>query len=113
MEFERGELVAHRGVGPGQEARADAIGDLAEPEIEARRLDLVGLDFGRARDLAAGDHGADGLARQNAGAGERRCAGRRTGPARRILGERLEKPVARGCWLHGWSSVTLRALRSA
>ena len=49
MEFELGELVAHRGVGPGQEARADAIGDLAEPQIEARRLDLVGLDLGRGR----------------------------------------------------------------
>ena len=41
VEFELAELVAHGRVRPGQEARADAIGDLAEPEIEARRLDLV------------------------------------------------------------------------
>ena len=48
VEFELGKLVAHRGVRPGQEARADAIGDLAEPEIEARGLDLVRHNFRRA-----------------------------------------------------------------
>ena len=42
VEFELGELVAHARVRSGQEARADAVGDLAEPEIEARGLDLVG-----------------------------------------------------------------------
>ena len=31
VEFELGELVAHRRVGAGQEARANAIGDLAKP----------------------------------------------------------------------------------
>ena len=52
VELELGKLVAHGRVRPRQEARADAIGDLAEPEIEACRLDLVGFDLGRARDLA-------------------------------------------------------------
>ena len=33
------------GVRPGQEARAHAIGDLAEPQVEARGLDLVLHEF--------------------------------------------------------------------
>ena len=40
----------------GQKACAHAVGDLAEPQIEARRLDLVGHEVGRAagsRRLAA------------------------------------------------------------
>ena len=35
--------VRHGASRPGQEARADAIGDRAEAEVEARRLDLVGV----------------------------------------------------------------------
>jgi hypothetical protein len=97
MEFQFGELVAHRGVGTGQEARPDAIGDLAQAEIEACRLNLTGLDFGRARDLAAGDHGADRLAREDAGAGERAAraiAGRGLRP---VFGQGLEQPVTLAC----------------
>ncbi len=93
MEFQLVELVAHRGVGTGQEARPDAIGDLAEPEIEARRLDLVGLDLRRGQDLAARDHRADGLARQDAGAGEH--------AARRL------RPVASAGWSSGSASKSL------
>ena len=101
VEFQLGELVAHRGVGPRQETRPDAIGHLAEPKIEARRLDLIGFDVGRGHDLAAGDHGADGLARQNAGAGEHalRPFGRRIGLP--LLGQGLEQPIAWAGWLHG------------
>ena len=75
VEFELGELVAHGGVRPGQEARANAVGDLAEPEIEACGLDLVEADLRRRPDLARGDERADALAGQDAGAGERAFPG--------------------------------------
>src|SRR5262245_2137986 len=97
MEFQLGELVAHRGVGTGKEARPDAIGDLTQAEIEACRLNLAGLDFGRARDLAAGDHGADRLARQDAGAGKRASWAIARRGLRPVLGQRLEKPFTLAC----------------
>ena len=98
MEFELGELVAHSCVGTRKEARADTVSDLAQPEIEARRLDLVGLDLWRGHDLAGLDHGANGLAGQDAGAGE--DAPRRLGGCGhvRALGQRLEERL---CWWHG------------
>ena len=34
-------MIAHRAAAPGQEARAHAIGFLAEPQIEARGLELA------------------------------------------------------------------------
>ena len=37
------------GARPGQEARAHAVGDLAEPQVEARRLDLVVHELVSAR----------------------------------------------------------------
>ena len=39
----------HGGARPGQEARAHAVGDLAEPQVEARRLDLVGDEIAAGR----------------------------------------------------------------
>ena len=48
VEFELAELVAHGRVRPRQEARADAIGDLAQPEIEARRLNWSAVISGAA-----------------------------------------------------------------
>ena len=97
VKFQLGEFVANRGVGAGQEARPDAVSDLAQSQIEARGLDLIGLDLGRARDLAACDHGADCLARQDAGPGKRASWGiaRRIGGA--AFGQRLEKSVGRVC----------------
>ena len=102
MEFQLVELVAHRGVGTGQETRPDAIGDLAEPKIEACRLDLIGLDIRRGHDLAARNHGADGLARQNAGAGEHACAALR--PVGRPAGPRAAPRTAcHAALLVAWS----------
>ena len=42
------DALGDRRARPGQEARAHAIGDLAEPQVEARRLDLVGREVARA-----------------------------------------------------------------
>src|SRR5262245_14800446 len=97
LEFQLGELIAHPGLGPGEEARPDAIGGLAHTEVEACRLDLIGLDFGCARNLATGDHGADRLAWQNAGAGERAARAIARRGLRPILGQGLEKPVTLAC----------------
>src|SRR5690242_9627366 len=93
MEFKFAELVAHSRPGTGQKARPDAVGNLAKPEIEARRLDLVRLDLGRSVDLACTNHGADSLAGKNARAGE--DAPRRLGWNRHVrrLWQALEKPV--------------------
>ena len=101
MEFQFGELVANRGVGTGQKTRPDAVSDLAQSQIEARGLDLIGLDLGRARDLAARDHGADRLARQDAGPGKRASRGIARRIGRAAFGQRLEKSVGRVCLCHG------------
>ena len=95
MELHRFELLAHRGVRPGQEACANAVGDLAEPEIEAGRLDLVRFDLRRAENLAALDQRADALAGKDAGAHKRAA---RSFDRRRhlgVLGQMLEEPVLR------------------
>ncbi len=41
MQLQLVDPLGDGGIGPWQEAGADAIGDVAEPEIEARRLDLA------------------------------------------------------------------------
>ena len=51
------ELLQHRGVGAGQKARADAIGDRTETQIEAARLNLNRLHLAHGRDLT-GAHGS-------------------------------------------------------
>ncbi len=56
----------HRGVGPGQEARAHAIGDLAEPQIEAGGLDLVGHEVVGGQDRARLRERRDHVVRQDA-----------------------------------------------
>ena len=50
----------------GQEAGAHAIGHLAEPQIEARRLDLVGHEFGGRQNRAAGGQRRDHAVGQDA-----------------------------------------------
>ena len=51
---------------PGQETRAHAIGHFAQPQIEAGRLDLVGLKFGRGQNPAVGGQPLDHAVGQNA-----------------------------------------------
>ena len=59
------DTLSHRGR-PGQEARAHAIGHLAQPQIEARRLDLVGHEIGRWQNPAVGGQRRDHAVGQNA-----------------------------------------------
>ena len=60
MQLQIVDALGDRGARPRQEARAHAIGDLAEPQIEARRLDLIGREIARRDDPAGfrklGDH---------------------------------------------------------
>ena len=60
VQLELVDALGDRGVRAGQEARAHAIGDLAEPQVEARGLDLVGDEVAGAQDAAVlrqrGDH---------------------------------------------------------
>ena len=51
---------------PGQEARAHPVGDIAEPQVEARRLDLVGGELARGNDGAAGVQRRDHAVGQDA-----------------------------------------------
>ena len=41
MQLQFVDAFGHRGAGPRQKARPHPIGDVAEPQIEARRLDLA------------------------------------------------------------------------
>ena len=50
----------------GEETRADAVGDVAEAEVEAGGLDLIGVGAHGNDDLPALEELADGLARKNA-----------------------------------------------
>ncbi len=100
VKLELGELVAHRGVRTGKEARADAVSDLAEPEIEARGLDLVGLDLRRAMisppaiiARMAWQGRMPVRAKALARLTRRRLPGR--------VGEGFEKRVGWAGWLHG------------
>src|SRR6476469_4063106 len=104
VEFELAELVAHGRVRPRQEASADAIGDLAQPEIEARRLNLVRRDLRRRPDLATGDQGFQRLGGQDAGAGKGSFH-RRTRLRQRPLGKAVKQSLALTCLLHGSSSL--------
>ena len=65
VQLDLGEPVADQRLRTGQEAGAHAIGDLAEPEIEARRLDLVGIEPLVGRNRAGLDHLLDDLGRQD------------------------------------------------
>src|SRR5262249_7808958 len=109
VELELPELVAHGGAWPWQEARPDAVGDLAKPEIEARRLDLVRLDLGRSEDFAGADHGSDGLAGKNAGTGKDATYGFGGDSHVRRLGQALEEPVLRlsGFRVCGWHGCVI------
>ena len=50
----------------GQEARAHAIGDVAEPQVEARGLDLVGREVVRGQNPTGFRQRRDHAVRQNA-----------------------------------------------
>ncbi len=50
----------------GQEARAHAVGDVAEPQIEAGRLDLVGHEVGGGQNPAGGGQRRDHAVGQDA-----------------------------------------------
>ena len=58
--------VANRRAAPGQEARANAVGFLADPQVEARGLELGRIDIGLRPDQLAADHGADLLPAEEA-----------------------------------------------
>ena len=60
------DALRDRGVGPGQEARPHAIGDLAEPQVEARGLDLVGHEVVGGQDRARLRERRDHVVRQDA-----------------------------------------------
>ena len=61
------DLVAHLVALAGQETRAHPVGDRAQPEGEAGRLDLVLRDVGDRFDRALADQRADLLRRHGAG----------------------------------------------
>ena len=65
MQLDLLEPVGDQRLRAGQEAGADAIGDLAEPQIEARRLDLVGLEPLGGPNGAGLGHLLDDLCRQD------------------------------------------------
>ena len=66
MQLEVIDAFADRGARTGQEARAHAIGDLAQPQVEARRLNLVGIERIGRLDGAAIDERRNHVVRQNA-----------------------------------------------
>ncbi len=53
MQFEIGDAPRHRAVRAGQETRAHAVSDIAETQVEACRLNLVGREVARGDDRAA------------------------------------------------------------
>ena len=65
VQLDLGEPVGDQRLRTGQEAGAHAIGDLAEPEIEARRLDLVGIEPLGGPNGAGLGHLLDDLCRQD------------------------------------------------
>ena len=65
MQLQFGDALGDGGAGAGQKTRAHAIGDGAETQVEARRLDLVGRErigghnpalFRQRRDHAVGQN---------------------------------------------------------
>ena len=67
VQLEFGDAPGDRGARPRQEARAHPVGHGAEPQIEARGLDLV-RERRSAGDLAGGQHGRDPLGGDHPGA---------------------------------------------
>ena len=63
---EFGQDLGHRAAAPRQEAGAHPIGDLAQAQIEARRLELVLANWHIGADLADGDEVLDRLDGQDA-----------------------------------------------
>ena len=66
MQLQPVELFGDQVVGPGQEAGAHAQGLVAEPEIEAGRLDLVGVERARRLQRAGLEQRRDVLIGKNA-----------------------------------------------
>ncbi|MNT00451.1 hypothetical protein D3C86_2000560 [compost metagenome] len=52
MQLQRFDAFGHRVTGSRQEARAHAIGDIAQPQVEAGRLHLIILEWTRRDDGA-------------------------------------------------------------
>jgi len=69
VQRQRAQPLHHRAFAAGKKARADAVGDIAEAQIEAGGLDLIVLDRLQRLDLPrALDRVAQQLRRQDAGA---------------------------------------------
>jgi len=66
VQLQLGNALGHRGLRPGQEARPHAEGDLAETQVEARRLDLIGRELARGMNPTALRKLRDHLVGQNA-----------------------------------------------
>ena len=64
MELQNLDALHDRVLGTGQEARPHAIGESAEPQIEAGRLHLVGVER-RTDDAATRRQGLDEAGREN------------------------------------------------
>jgi hypothetical protein len=58
--------VVYRRVRPGEKARAHAIGDFSEPQVEARRLDLVGVELAASDDRTLAHERRDHVVGQDA-----------------------------------------------
>ncbi len=87
------QLVAHARPRPRQKARPHPVGDLAETQIEARRLDLVVADRRRRLDLVAlVDRGAQHLRRPQPGRTEE-IRRRRVGHWEQFARSRLGHPA--------------------
>ncbi len=66
MQLQRPDAIFDRLPGSGQKARSHAIGHIAQPEIEACRLHLVGIER-RRHDAALGAQALDIAGGENAG----------------------------------------------
>jgi len=66
MQLEIVDPPGDRGARPRQEARADAVRHRAEPQVEARRLDLVGGKIVGGRNGAGAGERHDHVIRQDA-----------------------------------------------
>ena len=77
MQLQFVDALGDGGVRPRQEARAHAEGESPEPQVEARRLDLVLHELVFGEDRAVADQRADHLVGQDAPLihckGERHC----------------------------------------
>ena len=52
MKLQRAQFLGNRALGAGKKARADPMGNVAETQIDARRLDLIVGDRFQRLDLA-------------------------------------------------------------